>query len=65
MKHHKSFFPTLDLLYKNRSPATIVPVPIQNLNPDVLMMEPPLDDWYRCDVADLLRPPKIRSIFIQ
>ena len=39
-------------------------VPIQNLNPDVLMMEP-AEDWYRCDAADLLRPPKIWSIFIQ
>jgi hypothetical protein len=25
-------------------------VPIQNLNPDVLMMEP-AEDWYRCDAA--------------
>jgi hypothetical protein len=39
-------------------------VPIQNLNPDVLMMEP-AEDWYRCDAAELLRPPKIRSILIQ
>jgi len=40
------------------------PVPIQNLNPDVLMVEP-AEDWYRCDAAELLRPPKIRSVFIQ
>jgi hypothetical protein len=26
--------------------------PSQNLNPDVLMMEP-AEDWYRCDVPDL------------
>jgi hypothetical protein len=39
-------------------------VPIQNLNPDVLMVEP-AEDWYRCDAAELLRPPKIRSVFIQ
>jgi hypothetical protein len=39
-------------------------VPIQNLDPDVLMMEP-AEDWYRCDAAGLLRPSKIRSIFIQ
>jgi hypothetical protein len=39
-------------------------VPIQNLNPDVLVMEP-TEDWYRCDAADLLRPAKIRSIFVQ
>jgi len=37
---------------------------IQNLNPDVLMMEP-AEDWHRCDAAKLLRPPKIRNIFIQ
>jgi hypothetical protein len=34
------------------------------LNPDVLMMKP-AEDWYRCDAAELLRPAKIRSIFIQ
>ncbi len=28
------------------------------------MMEP-AEDWYRCDAADLLRPAKIRSIFVQ
>ena len=39
-------------------------VPTQNLKPDILMMEP-AEDWLRCDAADLLRPPKIRSIFIQ
>jgi hypothetical protein len=38
-------------------------VPIQNLNPDVLMMEP-AEHWYRCDAAELLRPAKIWSIFI-
>jgi len=39
-------------------------VPTQNLNPNVLMMEP-ADDWYRCDAADPLRLPKIWSILIQ
>jgi len=39
-------------------------VPIQNLKPDVLMMEP-AEDWYRCDASDLLRWPKIWSVFIQ
>jgi hypothetical protein len=38
-------------------------VPIQNLNTDVLMMET-AEDWYRCNAAELLRPPKIRSVFI-
>ena len=28
------------------------------------MMEP-AEDWYRCDAPDLLRPAKIRSIFVQ
>jgi hypothetical protein len=37
---------------------------IQNLNPDVLMVDT-AEDRYRCDAAELLRPPKIRSIFIQ
>ena len=37
---------------------------IQNLKPDILMMQP-AEDWNRCDAADLLRRPKIRSIFIQ
>jgi hypothetical protein len=39
-------------------------VPIQDLKPDVLMIEP-AKDWYRRDTADLLGPAKIRSIFIQ
>jgi len=39
-------------------------VPIQNLNPDVLMMEP-AEDWYRCYSADLLPPPELWSILIQ
>ena len=39
-------------------------VPIQNLKPSVLMMEP-AEDWYRCDGADPLAPPIIWSIFIQ
>jgi hypothetical protein len=38
------------------------PVPVQNLNPDILMMQP-AKDWNRCDAADL--PPKIRSISIR
>lgn len=33
---------------------------IQNLNPEVLMMEP-AEDWHRCDATELLRPPKIRK----
>ena len=32
----------------------------QNLNPDVLMMQPA-----RIDASDCLRPPKVRSVFIQ
>ena len=40
------------------------PVPIQNLNADVSMVES-AEDWHRRDVADLLSPPRIRSIFIQ
>ncbi len=28
-------------------------------------MMQPAKDWHRCDAADLLRRPKIRSIFIQ
>jgi CBS domain-containing protein len=39
------------------------PVPTENLKPDVLMMQP-AEDWYGCNVADLLGPPKIWSIFI-
>ena len=35
-----------------------LPVPSQNLNPDVLMVEP-AEDWYGGDAPDLLRPPKI------
>jgi hypothetical protein len=44
--------------------ALLVPVPIQNLNSDVLMMEP-AEDWYRSDAAGLLRSPKIWSVFVQ
>jgi hypothetical protein len=40
------------------------PVPIENLNSDVLMMEP-AEDRYRSDATDLLLPPELRSIFIQ
>jgi hypothetical protein len=39
-------------------------VRIQNLKPDVLMMEP-AKDWYRGDAADLLGLPKIWSVFLQ
>jgi hypothetical protein len=39
-------------------------VPIQNLNPDLLMMEA-AEDWYRWNAADFLRSPNIRNIFIQ
>ena len=39
-------------------------VPIQNLNPDVLMMYP-TEDGYRYDAAEPLGPPKIRGIFMQ
>jgi hypothetical protein len=39
-------------------------VPIQSLNPDVLMMEP-AEDWHRCNAAGLLRPPKIWSVFVR
>ncbi len=47
-----------------RSTKAFKAVPIQNLNPDILMMQP-AKDRYRCDTADPLRPAKIRSIFIQ
>jgi hypothetical protein len=36
-------------------------VPIQNLNPDVLMMKP-TEDWYSSDAADLLPSPELCSI---
>ena len=39
-------------------------VPIENLNPDILMMQP-AEDRYRCDAAGLLSPSKMWSIFIQ
>src|SRR5258708_4924150 len=39
-------------------------VPSQNLDPDVLMMEP-AEHRYRCDAAGLLPPSKIWSVFIQ
>ncbi len=41
-----------------------LPVPVQNLKPHVLMMQA-AEDWYHCDAADLLRRPKIWSIFLQ
>ena len=40
------------------------PVLSQNLNSDVLMMKP-AEDWYCCEAADLLRPPKIWRFFIR
>ena len=42
----------------------LVIVPIQNLNADVLMMQP-AEDWNRHDGADLLRPSQIGCIFVQ
>ena len=39
-------------------------MPIQNLDPDVLMMEP-AEDWSRRDAADLLPSPELWSILIQ
>jgi hypothetical protein len=47
-----------------RSEFELPVVPSQNLKPDVLMMES-AKDRYRRDTADLLRPAKIRSIFVQ
>ena len=38
-------------------------MPIQNLNPDVLMMES-AEYRYCCDAPNLLRRPKIWSIFL-
>ena len=57
-------FPTEEASALCQNFSTQAAVPIQNLNPDVLMVEP-AEDWYRCDAAELLRPPKIRSVFIQ
>jgi len=44
--------------------ASLVVIPIQNLNPDVLMMKS-AEDWNRCDAAYLLDPAKIRRIFLR
>ncbi|MGB3551267.1 MAG: hypothetical protein WA993_11285 [Candidatus Binatus sp.] len=43
---------------------SMVAVSDQNLNPDVMMMEPS-KDRNRCYTADLLLPAEIRSIFVQ
>jgi hypothetical protein len=40
------------------------PVPIENLNSDLLMIEP-AEDRYRSDATDLLLPPELRSTFTQ
>ena len=37
--------------------AEPAPVPSQNLKPDILMMKP-AENWYCCDMADLLWAPK-------
>jgi hypothetical protein len=42
----------------------LVVVLSQNLNPDVLVMQP-TEDWYCCDGAELLLAPKIRRILVQ
>jgi hypothetical protein len=47
-----------------RQPVIRLTVLSQNLNPDILMMQP-AKDWNRCDASGLLRAPKVRSIFIQ
>jgi cytochrome P450 len=44
--------------------VAVMDVPIQNLDPDVLMMEP-AEDWSRRDAADLLPSPELWSILIQ
>ena len=43
---------------------TAIVVLSQNLNPDVLVMKP-TENWYACDVAELLRASKIRRILVQ
>src|ERR1700731_2912916 len=58
-------FPIPDTQYKRDAKfPPIKPVLIQNLNPDVLMMQP-AEDWYRYNAAELLGPPKIWSILVQ
>jgi hypothetical protein len=42
----------------------VMTVPSQNLKPDILMMKP-AENWYCCDMADLLWAPKIRCILVQ
>jgi hypothetical protein len=37
---------------------------VQNLNPDILMMQP-AKDWNRREAADLLRPAEIWCVLIQ
>jgi hypothetical protein len=49
-------------MHQNRDLRLLVPS--QNLDPDVLMMEP-AEHRYRCDAAGLLLPSKIWSVFIQ
>jgi hypothetical protein len=40
---------------------SFIPVPIQNLNPDVLMMES-AEDWYRCNAADFQRLCPLKTL---
>src|SRR5260221_4741336 len=42
----------------------ILPVLNQNLNPDILVMQP-TQNWDGCDGAELLRAPKIRRVLVQ
>jgi hypothetical protein len=60
---HKSTGGVLHSIPEPVDPVGNAPPPpsTQLLNPDVFMMEP-VEDWYRCDAAELLRPPA-RSFF--
>ena len=62
----KSWFGARSMALPHRVLQVVFPptVPIQNLNPDVLMMEP-AEDWSRRDAADLLPTPELWSILIQ
>ena len=53
---------TLDEAIENSDGFAVVCT--ENLNPDVLVMQP-AEDWDPCDAAELLGPPKIRRIFGQ
>jgi hypothetical protein len=52
------------LWFLSRSPSRTKGVLSQNLNANILMMQP-AEDWDRCDAAELVPPPELWNVLLQ